>query len=218
MNNTNSYAIIEDAPDVCEGIKARMDLHDHWRCEAIIYDIDTAKSEIKKYQPELLFMDWSIKGGSTFELLDYLSVVLPNYKPYIVYFTAFQKDEPEIPMLIVNKYKPDAYLIKPIWEYLSNNLSNFLEEAKMKAKNNADFILRTINKQVVYIKLNEICSISICNSKLRTKIIYLIDGSNYEFKDFTLDEFSALLSSNQVNHFRANKRENSVPKTICIFS
>jgi two-component system, LytTR family, response regulator len=210
MNKQYHYAIIEDAPDVCEGIKDSMLPYTNWICDAIIYDIDTAKNEIATKQPALLFMDWSIRGGSTFELLDYLLIKCPHYKPYIVYFTAFQNDEPQIPMLIVNKYKPDRYLIKPIWEYFSADLETYLQEAIVKNSTKADFILRTINKEVIYIQLQDVASISMCDSKNRTKIIYLKDGTHYEFKDVKLDEFCNLFTTYNIDHFRANKKENIV--------
>jgi two-component system, LytTR family, response regulator len=216
MSSIFTYAIIEDALDVCDGIKLRMQEHTKWQCSHVIHDIISAKHLISGSQPKLLFMDWSIKGGSTFELLDYLKQACPNYKPYIIYFTAFQSDEPQIPVDIVNIYKANKYLVKPIWAVLSQQLPNYLAEAEQNIKNNSHLIIKTLEKGIVFLPINNIVHISVLDGKIRSKIIYTTDGLSHQTKGITMDDYATQLTDAGINFFRANKRENIVTKNNLI--
>jgi two-component system, LytTR family, response regulator len=121
-----TFLIVENAIDVCEGIKRRMAALGY--CNGIREAIE----RIKLTTPHLIFLDWSLNGGSAFEILQFIQN-LPGYNPYIIFNTGYQSDHPEIPEAIINDYKVDKYLVKPFWENLRIYLSNYLKEAEEKA-------------------------------------------------------------------------------------
>ena len=105
-NSILTYLIIEDALNVCEGILERMKDYPLWECVGVCQDIVTAHSALRINLPALIFMDWDIRGGSTFELLNWIQNT-EGYSPYVIYFTGFQSDEPSIP---VDKNTPEHVL------------------------------------------------------------------------------------------------------------
>lgn len=126
-----TYLVIENAPDVCEGIIRRMDIYPQWISLGYCTGITDSIHAIQYKQPQLLFMDWSLNGGSAFELLEIIQNT-PGYSPYIIFNTGFQKDNPEIPVELINKYSVDKYLVKPFWEALRLHLGEYLQEAEEK--------------------------------------------------------------------------------------
>ncbi len=135
--NKLQFLVVENAPDVCEGIIRRMNPYEEWESLGFCTGVREARNKILETRPQLLFLDWSLNGGSAFELLQEIQNT-QDYNPYIIFNTGFQRDNPEIPQEIINNYKVDKYLVKPLWENLRNNLAVYLKEAAGKAKSNPE--------------------------------------------------------------------------------
>lgn len=133
MNNSLKYLIAEDSLHVCKGIKERTDQFPNWICCAFAHHIDEAIKLIKDERPQLIFLDWALKGGSAYDILREIEN-LHEYHPYIIFNTGYQSENPEIPQEIINNFKVDKYLIKPIWENLRINLARYFSEAEQKVK------------------------------------------------------------------------------------
>ncbi len=129
-----SYLIVEDAPDTCTALKLRMDPYPSWHCVDSCGSVLTAIEAIKAHRPALIFLDWSIKGGNAFDVLDVIEKIA-GYTPYIILNTAWQSDEPSIPQTALNNYRIDKYLVKPVWPRLRQLLPGFLLEAAARAEN-----------------------------------------------------------------------------------
>lgn len=132
MNHELTFLVVENAPDVCEGIIRRMSPFNNWKSLGYSVSVRDAIHKIDEHKPALIFLDWGLNGGSAFEVMQHFQSI-EDYNPYIIFNTGFQKDNPEIPQELINHYRVDKYLIKPIWETLKINLSGFLEEAAEKA-------------------------------------------------------------------------------------
>jgi DNA-binding response OmpR family regulator len=139
--NQYHYLVIENATDVCEGIERRMKTFSNWQTQGYCTGVKKAIEQIALIKPALLFLDWSLNGGSAYEVLQAVQNI-KQYNPYIIFNTGYQKDNPEIPQEIMNSYKVDKYLIKPYWENLRINLPVYLKEAEEKAA------LQVIHKQL----------------------------------------------------------------------
>jgi two-component system, LytTR family, response regulator len=202
------YLIVEDAIDVCKGIQLRMQDFREWKSIEESLEITDAIAKIKEHHPQLLFMDWNIKGGSTYELLKIINDE-PNYKPYIVYFTGFQNDEPEIPQEVFSLYKVDKYFIKPIWEKLSEQLPQIIVEAIAKNLQSVPHVFQLFKGGNMQINLIDISLIIIGDNMQRTKIFYMANGTNFTTK-ISFDEIDKLFEKANINAFAPNKRESRV--------
>ena len=206
MTSTNkyTYCIIEDAKDVCEGIVTRMNEYSDWFCLGDAQDISTASNILFNQKPNLIFIDWDIKGSSTFPLLDKL-ILQSDYKPYIIFFTAFQNDEPHIPEQIHNQYKVHKYLVKPIWNKLSENLENYLLEATQYVKEHSKVMIRTVETELISINFNDVVYCTVFDGEKRTKSLLLSNGKNLIVKG-NLDEIENYFKEHKVKIIQHNKR------------
>ena len=125
------FLVVENIPDVCESIINRMQQFAEWTALDYSTDVKDATEKISKHRPALIFLDWHLNGGSAYEILQQIDQ-LPGYKPYIIFNTAHQDRYPDIPQEVHNNYKVDKYLVKPIWEDLTRNLSQYVAEAVCK--------------------------------------------------------------------------------------
>ncbi len=66
-------------------------------------------SIILKHQPEILFLDIQLTDGSSFDILEKLHQVKPEYKPIIVFITAYQEYA-----IKAFKFSALEYILKPI--------------------------------------------------------------------------------------------------------
>ncbi|HNB82344.1 MAG TPA: LytTR family transcriptional regulator DNA-binding domain-containing protein [Chitinophagaceae bacterium] len=213
FSNPFTYAVIEDAPEVCEGIMERMNSFPLWKCCGIAHDIVSARELIQFNLPSLLFMDWDIKGGSTFDLLELISSE-ESYHPFIIYFTAFQNDEPLIPVQIHNSFQVDKYLIKPIWKELSENLGTFVRLAEKKAIRIPFHTFRTEGNGFVQVQLDDIIYVAVFDPDKRTKSIFLKSKETLIVK-MTLDEVEEIFRSAGIACIRPNRKFSIVnPKYI----
>ncbi len=129
-NSTYNYLVIEDDTNIWSNIEHRMNKFTNWKPIGFSAELQEAIDYITKDLPELIFTDWSIKNGDAFDILDYISQ-LENYNPYVIFFTGYQSDHPEIPENIVNKYSVvRKYIVKPIHENLTEHLHEYIEEAE----------------------------------------------------------------------------------------
>lgn len=212
-NSILTYLIIEDALNVCEGILERMKDYPLWECVGVCQDIVTAHSALRINLPALIFMDWDIRGGSTFELLNWIQNT-EGYSPYVIYFTGFQSDEPSIPVDIHNKYHVDKYLIKPIWNELSLELDKYVDQAEQKAKRKTWYSFRTENQGYVQIPLNDIVYVAVFDPEKRTKSIYLKSRQSYLVR-MTFDELEEIFLDAGIPCIRPNRKFSIVnPKYI----
>ncbi len=178
------FLVVEDEIQANNSIVDRMKKYDNWKCAGAVLSLRDAIKITEEERPDLLFLDWEVRGGNTFILLEHL-YTLENYNPYIIYFTGYQSDVPEIPVDIVNKYRVDIYLIKPIFDNLTTYLSNYLLEAEQKTQKkikNRDIWIDTFMGIKEKIHPENIVFISQCNTNSRNKILKMNDGKSIEIK------------------------------------
>lgn len=204
-----SFIVVEDDLHANESIVKRMNKFENWNCIGKETILDEAISKIEINQPDLLFLDWEVIGGNTFILLDKINKI-DDYKPYIIYFTGYQNDNPQIPVDIVNKYKVNKYLVKPIFEDLTENLSTYIEEAEDLLKHHIkELWITTIEKQKLKIEANQIVCISQSRANPRNKIIHCSNHDLFEFKaSWEICEMIAL--KHGINFLFANARDTMV--------
>ncbi|MBV7439895.1 response regulator [Weeksellaceae bacterium TAE3-ERU29] len=205
-----TYCVIEDVEDVIIGILNRMKKYKNWKSIGESREIKSALNLVKEHHPDLIFMDWSLKGGSTYEILEYIKKN-KYYAPYIIFFTAFQKDEPTIPEIVHNKYKVDKYLLKPIWRKFSGNLEQYLKEASSKSSCNTYLEITDVNKNIYKINTSHITSVSLYDQKKRTKTIRLLSGEEIIVKN-TFQEIEEILIKRNIDFIYTHKRYSIVIK------
>lgn len=172
---------------------------------------DLALNVIKLKQPDLLFLDWSIRGGNAFSLLEEINAI-QDYKPYIIFFTGYQSDNPEIPQEIINKHRVNRYLIKPIWEKLTRHLPEYITEAESLIQDYRKmfFWIETILKEKIRIVPENIICISQSRSNPRNKIIH------YQTKTFEIkaswEACEKIARQFEIDYCFANARETLVNK------
>lgn len=214
MKKSNySFMVVEDDLHANESIVNRMEKYENWKCISSETSLKKALEHIENKKPDLLFLDWEVIGGNTFSLLDKIQT-LENYNPYIIYFTGYQNDRPEIPMEIINKYKVNRYLIKPIFENLTENLNLYISEAEAFAKNNLKselFWITTIDKQKIKINPETIICISQSETNSRNKIIRFQNGTLFEIKS-SWELCEKLANQFKIDYFFANARYTLINK------
>jgi response regulator of citrate/malate metabolism len=198
--------VVEDIKEVCDEVKNRMDLFEDWNCIGLVAFYEEAMALILDKKPELLFLDYSIRGGNSFDIIDTINQ-LENYKPYIIFFTAFQNDQPEIPENAVNKYRINKYLVKPIFEKLTSHLKDYLQEATIWLQKNSEseIWIETIYNEKVKIQVNAVVCISL-SANSRNKIVHTKDNKTFEIKA-SMEDCVAIAKKNQMDYFVANIRE-----------
>ncbi|HRD58873.1 MAG TPA: hypothetical protein PK504_12535 [Ferruginibacter sp.] len=209
------YLVVENAPDVCEGIIRRMKNFDKWESLGYCVGVKEAIEKIASDKPQLLFLDWSLNGGGAFEILQFIQNDT-TYHPYIIFNTGFQKDNPEIPQEIINHYKVDKYLIKPLWENLRNNLATYVLEAeeKSKASNQTKYIcwLEDEHKQTIAVDFNKLICICQHPEKPRTRSLYLQGSTQPVNVAMQWYKCYELLNKFKVEYFITKNREHLVVK------
>jgi len=213
MTTDLKYLIIEDSLKVCEGIAERIQPFTNWTACVFAHHVDDAKQIASAEKPQLIFIDWALKGGSAYEVLLHIQTI-PDYYPYIIFNTGYQSENPEIPQEIINNYKIDKYVVKPLWENLRNNLSTYLIEAEKKLEQTAklkQIWLTDIHKRTVQINLQDL--VCICQ-----------EVDNHYHKSFCLHNQSTVtvriswheiidvLKENEIDFFVTNSRHHLIIK------
>ena len=212
MNTKLKYLIVEDSPKVCEGILERMNDYEQWNACSFAHHVEEAKKIASCEKPQLIFLDWALKGGSAFEVLKHIQTI-PEYEPYIIFNTGYQSENPEIPQDIINNFKVDKYLIKPIWSNLRKNLSCYVDDAEKKFTTKITkktIILNDINKGVH--KVDLLSLVCVCQEA----------GNRYNkvFHFYTNDltvkinwkQIVDLLEANHIDYFFTNARQHLIVK------
>jgi len=210
-----SYLVVENAPDVCEGIIRRMNVFAKWESLGFCTGVKEAMEKISIAQPHLIYLDWSLNGGSAFEILQAIQNRV-GYNPYIIFNTGFQKDNPEIPQEIINNYKVDKYLVKPLWENLRNNLPVYLKEAEEKivqqsAKNKTVWVEDDSGHKVL-IDLTKISCICQHPTEQRSRNIYLATQEKEITISLQWQKCYDLLNKNGIVFFITKNRSHLVVK------
>ncbi len=207
--------VVENAPDVCEGIIRRMSGYTNWHSLGYCVGIKEAVAKIETEKPTLIYLDWSLNGGSAYEVLQTVQN-LPNYKPYIIFNTGFQKENPEIPQEIVNNYKVDKYIVKPLWENLRNNLATYLQEAEEKYNNqfqkNKSLWITDDNGHKLLIDLEKIICIVQHPTEQRSRNIYLSTKEKEITIPLQWQKIIDLLTENNIDFFITKHRAHLVTK------
>ena len=218
MNNDQlKYLIVEDSLKVCEGIVERMKTYEKWIACKFAHHVEDAKTICFQQKPELIFMDWALKGGSAFEVLQFIETI-PLYNPYIIFTTGYQSENPEIPQEIINNYKVDKYLVKPFWENLRNNLCTYLSEAEHKkglCKNKKIIWLTDFHKYKIQVEIASLICVCQDFENPYCKTLYFNNTQSISVK-LSWNEVIELLESNNVNYFITNSRQHIVIKNFII--
>ncbi|WP_460687134.1 hypothetical protein [Niabella aquatica] len=209
-----TYMIIEDSLKVCNGIKERMADFTDWECCGFSHHVQDAQTMIQNHKPSLIFLDWALKGGSAYEVLYYVAN-LQEYAPYIIFNTGYQSENPEIPQEIINNFKIDKYLVKPLWENLRLNLPQYLKEAELKSlypkQSKEDIWLTDIFKKRHHIIIQDIVCIQQHYNNPYYKIVHLNDHHSIVLKISWL-KVSVLLQEYRLCFFVTNSREHIIIK------
>jgi len=173
--SNKTYCIIEDIPDVRERLRKEMNSWPEWNCVGSADSVRMAKKIIDEIRPNLIFCDWDIVGGSGFEVLQHIQQI-KDYAPFIIFNTGFQADHPEIAEELINTYKVDAFINKPFWQKLLEQLPVLLQQAADKIDSPTDqkrWWLKLANGERQRVNINEIIAIVQCPENPRNKLVYL---------------------------------------------
>lgn len=206
------FLVIDDDLNVCESVEKRMEKFINWKCYGKLASLKEAKEVTQKELPELLFLDWSIKGGNAFTFLEFVEKI-ENYQPYIIFFTGYQSDHPEIPVELINRFKVKRYLIKPIYENLTEHLEEYINDAEKQIEEEGKkyFWIEDVKKINHKICVQDILCFFQSNFNSRQKTIYLISGQKIEIKSSWTD-CEKLVQNFQENFIYANSRESYINK------
>ena len=209
-----NFIVIEDDLKVCNDVKNRMSVFENWTCLALIPAFDEALHCIINEKPDLLFLDYSIRGGNTFELLDEIGKI-NNYAPFIIYFTGYGSDNPFISEDVVNKYHVNIFLNKPIQEKLTSYLAQYLIKATQWIEWNTatEVWITTIQKQKMKIASKDIFCISQSETNPRFKIIHTSDGKQIEIKA-SWQDCEAIAVKHNIDYCFTNARYTLINKSF----
>ena len=210
-----TYLVIENVVDVCEGIERRMKVFENWESLGYCTGVKEAIEKVKDTHPDFIYLDWGLNGGSAFEILQHVQNT-PDYNPYILFNTGFQKDNPEIPQEIINNYKVDKYIVKPLWENLRLNLPVYLKEAEEKATQSKPkqkgVWVEDDNGSKILVDLTKIICICQHPTEQRCRNIYL----STKDKEITIflqwQKWYDLLKANDIDFFITKNRSHLVVK------
>lgn len=213
MSTNLKYLIIEDSLKVCEGIVERMQSFTKWTACSFAHHVENAKKIASAEKPQLIFIDWALKGGSAYEVLAHFQNI-PNYYPYIIFNTGYQSENPEIPQEIINNYKVDKYVVKPLWENLRINLSTYLFEAEKKLEQTTiikQIWVTDIHKRKVHINLHDLICVCQETENHYTKNFFINNHPTLTIK-ICWHEIIELLKENEIDFFVTNGRHHLIIK------
>lgn len=209
------YLVIEDSLKVCEGIKERMNKFENWNACKFAHHIDDAIKITLQEKPQLIFIDWALKGGSAFDVLENIHNI-SQYQPYIIFNTGYQSENPEIPQEIINNYKIDKYIVKPIWENLRKNISIYLEEAENKLLqkfSNKEIFLTDIDKKKVHVNLSKLICVCQQFNNPYNKVLYFTENNKITCKISWLYIIDFLMDK-KIDFFITNSKQHLVVKNF----
>lgn len=214
MNTLNfKYLVIEDDTNVWENIERRMSIFKNWKPIGFSSEIDDALYKISEQKPHLIFSDWSIKGGNAFQILDFIKTI-ENYQPYIIFFTGYQSEHPEIPQEILNNYPiVKKYIIKPIYENLTNYLADYVQEAEKlpQPHYNAPVFLENEFKQKIKILPEDCVAFIQSENNPRIKTIYINAQPPINVK-YTWEQIINFAENSRIEYFITHNRKSVINK------
>lgn len=154
---------------------------------------------IEEKQPDVLFLDIQLSDGSSFDILDKMQKKLTNYKPILIFITAYQE-------FAVKAFKFSAldYLLKPI-DHLefASVIEKINNNQKKTNYEQIEMLLENLNKptKIKKIALNSQTSTHIialkdiirCESDTNYTRFFIIDDKELIISK-TLKEFDELLT------------------------
>lgn len=208
-----NFIVVEDDLQVCEDIKNRMLTFKNWNCLGLIPSFEIAINCIENQKPDLLFLDYSIRGGNTFDLLDTIKTI-ENYHPFIIYFTGYGSDNQFISEDVVYKYNVNIFLNKSIQEKLTNSLQEYIAKAEIWVEKNATngIWIETIDREKIKILPQNIFCISQSEINSRFKIIHTTDAKEYEIKA-SWQDCEAFATKNKIDYCFTNARYTLINKS-----
>ncbi|ATA75643.1 MULTISPECIES: response regulator [Capnocytophaga] len=218
------YIVVEDDTNVWENIRIRMQSYPQWEALEFSSELTDAIEKITQHLPEMIFSDWSIRGGNAYQILNYISTI-ENYNPYVIFFTGYQSENPEIPQRIINDFPiVNKYIVKPIYENLTNHLQSYVREAEKQAiksvskkgssaeSKESEGILIDTSLGKVRIFMSEFIAV-LQQEGTRSKMLYLKNNCSYELKQ-TWEEIFTLLEESQIDYFVAHNRKSVINKVF----
>lgn len=147
--------IVDDERLARQDLRAILDEFEEIECIGEANNISTAKEQLKKYNPNLLFLDIKMPGESGFDLLEFV-----EDDTHVIFVTAF--DEYAIKAFEVNALD---YLLKPISkERLAVSIERLqLAENKsieLKKLGIHDQVFIKINNKYTFLRIDTIITIS----------------------------------------------------------
>ncbi len=209
------YLVIEDDTNVWANIERRMGKFNDWEAVGFSSELDDALQKIQISKPQLVFSDWSIRGGNAFQILDYIKGI-SDYDPYIIFFTGYQSEHPEIPQEILNNYPMvKKYLVKPVYENLTENLSAYVNEAKeqylVKLQKTPIFIENELRQKIKFIPADSVAVLQ-CEENPRRKILYLKNHEGIFLKQ-TWESILEFLNLYKIDYFVCHNRKSIINKS-----
>jgi len=214
IKSNYNYIVVEDDLKVCHDLQKRMENFKNWNCLALIPSFELAVNCIENQKPNLLFLDYSIRGGNTFDLLDKIKTI-ENYHPFIIYFTGYGSDNQFISEDVVNKYNVNIFLNKPIQEKLTIFLKDYISKAQIwvdSYKTN-EFWIETIKKEKIKISPQNIFCISQSETNPRFKIIHTSDAKEYQIKA-SWQDCETIAIKNKIDYCFTNSRYTLINKSF----
>lgn len=212
------YLVIEDDTNVWDNIKRRMNKFNNWEACGFCDELDNALEKVKENKPQLIFSDWSIKNGNAYEILNYIKNET-DYFPYVIFFTGYQSEHPEIPQEVINNYSfVKKYLVKPIFENLTENLQHFVSDAEeqffLTQRQNYVFIENKYKQKFKISPVDFIAFTQSCDDP-RLKILHLNNQSAIQIK-YTWKKIIDFLDYYRINYLVTNHRKSIVNKEYII--
>ena len=201
------YIIIEDDRNIWKNITARMERYLQWHPVSPTDNLEEAIQLIQTHRPELIFTDWSIRGGN-----------MTGYTPYIIFFTGYQGENPEIPQVVFNEFPlVKKYLVKPIFLQLTENLSQYVSEAEALAEGEKEtpVFIENYLKQSVRVFPKQILCFLQDEQNPRLKVLHTLSGQAIQLK-LTWEEIHRFCAEYHLPIFLANARKAIVNRDYII--
>lgn len=211
------YLVIEDDTNIWSNIERRMQKFENWSPVGFCAEYSDSLMKIQNHRPHLVFSDWSIRGGNGFQILEFMKT-MDNYHPYVVFFTGYQSDFPEIPQVLFNNHPMvKKYIVKPIFETLTKYLSNYIEEAEThhrEHQKSCSIMLENEAKDQIKICPANIVAIIQSPENPRLKQLYVMNMGPIVLKK-TWDSIFEVLHEYNIPYFVCHKRK-TIINTIYI--
>lgn len=219
MKEKYTYIVIEDDTNVWDNIRIRMSKFPKWEALEFSSELEDALEKIEKKRPDLIFTDWSIRGGNAYQILSIISEIR-DYRPYVVFFTGYQSENPEIPQRIINDFQiVNKYIVKPIYENLTKYLADYVYAAEMQAnkylvsknEGNSGSLFLDTEQGKVRVFASELLGVLQLEETPRHKTLLLKNNQKYLLRQ-TWEEIIDFLEELETDYFVAHNRKSIINK------